>query len=217
MSAHCCSSEPSPSASPIDPWWRRALWIALIVNAAMFAVELAAGELADSRSLQADAIDFFADAANYAISLGVAGLALAWRARAALFKGLSLFALGGFVAVSTTLSALQGSAPHAPTIGIVGTAALIANLAVAALLYRWRAGDANMRSVWICTRNDVIANLAVLAAALGVFGSGTRWPDLIVAFVMAGLSLTGGWRIIRLAWSEMSDSGPARPLTANPR
>ena len=205
MSAHCCSNDPAPAAPVVDPWWRRALWIALMVNAAMFAVELAAGELADSRSLQADAIDFFSDAANYAISLGVAGLALAWRARAALFKGISLFALGLFVAVSTLLAAVQGSAPHAPTMGMIGVAALIANLSVAGLLYRWRDGDSNMRSVWICTRNDVIANLAVLGAALGVFGSGTRWPDLAVAAIMAALSLTGGWKIIRLAQGELRD------------
>ena len=203
MSAHCCDHEVKAQVPVIDPWWRRALWIALIVNAAMFAVELAAGELADSRSLQADAIDFFADAANYAISLGVAGLALHWRARAALFKGVSLLALGAFVAIATLMAAVDGSAPDAPTIGAVGSAALVANLAVAALLYRWRAGDSNMQSVWICTRNDVIANIAVLFAALGVFGTGTRWPDLAVAGVMALLSLTGGWRITRIAMAEL--------------
>lgn len=212
MSAHCCSKDPAPATPVVDIWWRRALWIALLVNAVMFAVELVAGELADSRSLQADAIDFFADAANYAISLGVAGLALAWRARAALFKGMSLFALGIFVAGATALAAIQGSAPHAPTIGLIGVAALIANLAVAGLLYRWRDGDANMRSVWICTRNDAIANLAVLGAALGVFGTGSRWPDLAVAAIMASLSLTGGWKIIRLAMAEIRDDARPQPV-----
>ena len=217
MSAHCCSKETAAPAPVVDVWWRRALWIALIVNVVMFAIELAAGELADSRSLQADAIDFFADAANYAISLGVAGLALAWRARAALFKGISLFALGLFVTVATSLAAVQGSTPHAPSIGLIGIAALIANLAVAGLLYRWRDGDANMRSVWICTRNDAIANLAVLGAALGVFGTGTRWPDLAVAAIMAALSLTGGWKIMRLAVNELREAerDPASGLSVN--
>lgn len=219
MSARCCSKNPTPATPVVDVWWRRALWIALVVNGVMFAVELAAGELADSRSLQADAIDFFADAANYAISLGVAGLALAWRARAALFKGVSLFALGMFVAGATVLAAIQGSAPHAPTIGLIGVAALVANLAVAGLLYRWRDGDANMRSVWICTRNDAIANLAVLGAALGVFGTGSRWPDLAVAAIKASLSLTGGWKIIRLAMDEMKEAALAQSgaLPVNPQ
>lgn len=203
MSAHCCNHSPTPEPSSIDPSWRRALWIALVVNALMFAVEFTAGGLADSRSLQADAIDFFADGANYAVSLGVAGLTLAWRARAALFKGISLLALGGYVLVGAGISAVEGSSPDAPAIGGIGALALVANVAVAALLYRWRSGDANMQSVWICTRNDVIANVAVLVAAVGVFGSGTRWPDLAVATAMAVLSLAGGIRIVRLALSEI--------------
>jgi len=203
MSAHCCNHGSTPEPSTVDVRWRRALWIALVVNAAMFSVEFMAGELADSRSLQADSIDFFADAANYAISLGVAGLALAWRARAALFKGITLLGLGVYVLVGAGLSAVEGSSPDAPAIGIIGALALVANVAVAALLYRWRSGDANMQSVWICTRNDAIANIAVLAAAFGVFGTGTRWPDLAVATAMALLSLTGGMRIVRLALSEM--------------
>lgn len=203
MSAHCCNHGPTPEPTTADPWWRRALWLALVVNAVMFAVEIAAGEIADSRALQADAIDFFADSANYALSLGVAGLALAWRARAALFKGISLLALGGYVLIGAGVSALAGSTPHAPAIGAIGSLALLANLSVAAILYRWRSGDANMQSVWICTRNDAIANIAVLVAALGVFGTGTRWPDLAVATAMAVLSLTGGWRIVRLALTEL--------------
>ena len=203
LSAHCCSHSANPEPTHLDPKWRQALWIALFVNGAMFAVELAAGELADSRSLQADAIDFFADAANYAISLGVAGLALAWRARAALFKGISLLALGGFVAIATLLAAVEGSQPQPYVIGGIGIAALVANLAVAALLFRWRSGDANMRSVWLCTRNDAIANVAVVFAALGVFGTGTRWPDLIVASIMALLSLSAGIKIIRLSLAEL--------------
>lgn len=201
MSAHCCAT---PKKLALDPLWRRALWIALIVNAGMFVGELAAGEIADSRSLQADALDFFGDAANYAISLGVAGLALAWRARAALVKGVTLVALGGYVMVGALLAAVGGASPQPHIMGAVGVAALVANVAVALMLYRFREGDANMRSVWICSRNDAIANIAVVAAAIGVFGTGTAWPDLVVAAIMATLGISGGIKIIRLAWGELS-------------
>lgn len=201
MSAICCGPAKKPA---VDPRWRRALWIALIVNAGMFVAELAAGEIADSRSLQADALDFFGDAANYAISLGVAGLALAWRARAALVKGITLAALGGYVMIGALLAAIGGASPKAEIMGVVGIAALIANVAVALILYRFRDGDANMRSVWICSRNDAIANIAVVGAAVGVFGTGTAWPDLIVAAIMATLGISGGVKIIRLALVELS-------------
>ena len=211
MSASCCAPKPNPNNSP---QWRRALWIALFVNAAMFAVELAAGELADSRALQADALDFFGDAANYAISLGVAGLALAWRAKAALVKGLTLMALGGYVIAAAVLAIFQGASPEPVVMGTVGVAALFANVAVALMLYRFRNGDANMRSVWICSRNDAVANIAVVAAALGVFGTGTAWPDLIVASIMATLGLTGGWKIVRLASHELREL-PTPVVVAN--
>lgn len=201
MSASCCASPKKPA---VDPRWRRALWIALIVNATMFLAELGAGEIADSRALQADALDFFGDAANYAISLGVAGMALAWRARAALVKGVTLALLGGYVIVGALLAAVDGSSPQAEIMGGVGIAALAANVGVAFMLYRFREGDANMRSVWICSRNDAIANIAVVAAAFGVFGTGNAWPDLIVATIMATLGISGGVKIIRLAWSELA-------------
>ena len=201
MSASCCGTAKKPA---VDPRWRHALWIALIVNAGMFVAELAAGEIADSRSLQADALDFFGDAANYAISLGVAGLALAWRARAALVKGITLAALGSYVMIGALLAAIGSASPKAEIMGAVGIAALIANVAVALMLYRFREGDANMRSVWICSRNDAIANIAVVGAAIGVFGTGTAWPDLIVAAIMATLGISGGVRIIRLALIELT-------------
>lgn len=200
MSANCCGPARKPA---VDPRWRRVLWIALVVNAGMFVTELAAGEIADSRSLQADALDFFGDAANYAISLGVAGLALAWRARAALVKGITLAALGVYVMIGALLAAIGGASPRAEIMGAVGIAALLANVAVALMLFRFRKGDANMRSVWICSRNDAIANIAVVGAAVGVFGTGTAWPDLIVAAIMATLGISGGVKIIRLALMEL--------------
>jgi Co/Zn/Cd efflux system component len=169
----------------------------------MFLIEMYAGSAADSRALMADALDFFGDAANYAISLVVAGMALAIRAKAALLKGATLFALGGFVLVGSVYAALTGTSPQPQTMGIIGSLALVANAAVALLLYGFRAGDANMRSVWICSRNDAIGNVAVVAAAAGVFGTGTAWPDLIVAAILAALGLSGGWQIMREASREL--------------
>lgn len=204
--AGCCEHNScASSAGPkVDPVWRRALWIALIVNGGMFAAEITAGFAASSSALQADALDFFADAANYAISLGVAGMGLAVRSRAALFKGLTLLLLGAWVVGSAAWRAATGGAvPEADVMGIVGFIALLANAGVALMLFRFRRGDADMRSVWICSRNDAIGNVAVMLAALGVFGTGTLWPDVIVAAIMAGLAITGGWSIVRQALSEM--------------
>jgi Co/Zn/Cd efflux system component len=205
MASTCCHHDhcSAPEPGGADPGWRRALWIALGVNAGMFLMEIAAGVAAGSASLQADALDFAGDAANYAISLGVAGMALAWRARAALAKGLSLAVLAVWVLGGTVWHALAGTLPSAGTMGVVGVLALAANAGVALMLYRWRGGDANMRSVWICSRNDAIGNVAVVLAALGVFGTGTGWPDIIVASVMAALGLSGGWQIVRQAVAEL--------------
>lgn len=207
----CNSCDDDAPSTTVDPRWRRALWIALIINALMFVVELYSGSAADSHALRADALDFFGDAANYAISLLVAGMALAWRARAALLKGATLALLGVYVLVGAGLAAINGSAPQSETMGIIGVLALAANVGVALMLYRFRIGDANMRSVWICSRNDAVGNVAVVAAALGVFGTGTAWPDLIVAAVLALLGLSGGWQIIRQARGELRHT-PASQL-----
>lgn len=203
----CASAKPDPNNSPT---WRRALWIALAVNGIMFAVEMAAGVAGGSKALQADALDFLGDSANYAISLGVAGMAIAWRARAALFKGATLALLGLYVLAATAWAVWNGRMPEAEVMGLVGIAALVANAIVALLLFRFRDGDANMRSVWICSRNDVIGNLAVVLAAAGVFGTGTAWPDLIVAGVMAILGITGGVQIVTQARSELSSADQIR-------
>jgi Co/Zn/Cd efflux system component len=204
--ACCHDSACSAAASPDtrnSPQWRRALWIALVVNAGFFVTEIVAGAAAGSAALQADALDFFGDAANYAISLGVAGMALQWRARAAVAKGGTLIALALWVLGSTAWHAFHGALPHAEVMGVVGVTALIANGSVALMLYRFRTGDANMRSVWICSRNDTVGNFAVMLAALGVFGTGTGWPDVIVAAIMGGLGLWGGWQIVSQARSEL--------------
>jgi Co/Zn/Cd efflux system component len=154
-------------------------------------------------SLQADALDFFGDAANYGLSLSVLSLALAWRARAALVKGVSMGLFGVWVIGAAVASVLAGGTPHAATMGGVGFAALVANVGVAVMLYRYRDGDANMRSVWLCTRNDALGNVAVMLAALGVFGTGSLWPDVAVAAVMASLALSAAGQTITSALREL--------------
>jgi Co/Zn/Cd efflux system component len=201
MSADCCASECSSSSR--SPRFRRALWIALVVNAAMFAVELAAGLSAGSVALLADAVDFLGDAANYAISLVVLGLLPAWSARVALVKGVTMGGYGLFVLAQTGAHAVSGNVPEPATMGAVALLALVANVGVAVLLYTFREGDANMRSVWLCSRNDAIGNVAVLVAAAGVLGTGTAWPDLLVALVMAVLGLTAARTVIVHAVREL--------------
>ena len=213
MAGGCCGGCAGPTDKDDDRAWRRVLWIALVINAGMFGVEIVAGVAAHSASLKADALDFLGDAANYAISLGVAGMALRWRASAALAKGVSLVLLGLWVLGYTVWMAASGMLPGAETMGIVGVAALIANLICAALLWRHRSGDANRQSVWICSRNDAIGNVAVVAAAFGVFGTGTGWPDIAVAAILAGLGVSGGWQIIRKARVELAQSAPNRKRT----
>lgn len=203
MSDNCCANTIETGNALDDKRWRRILWIALTLNATMFFIEMSAGVQSESRALQADALDFFGDAANYAISLGVAGMALAWRSRAALFKGITILIFGLFVLGAALLAFFNGTSPVAETMGIVGALALLVNVGVALMLYRYRTGDANMRSVWLCSRNDAISNVAVIAAALGVAGTGSAWPDLCVAAIMSGLAITSGIQIIGQARNEL--------------
>jgi Co/Zn/Cd efflux system component len=212
MGAECCHNH---SADPHrgNPAYRRVLWAVLAVNAIMFAVEIGAGLAAGSASLQADALDFLGDASNYAISLFVVGMALRYRATAALAKGGTMGLFGVWVIATAVWHATHGTLPNAFTMGAVGFAALAANAASFGLLWAYRGGDANMRSAWICTRNDVLGNLAVLLAALGVFGTGTGWPDVVVAAIMAGLALQGAWLVIRQSLTELRQPLPVRIAT----
>lgn len=207
----CCQTPAPTPAAHNDPRWRAILWVALIANAAMFLVEIVAGVAADSRALQADALDFFGDAANYAVSLGVAGMALAWRARAALVKAATMLGFGLWVVGYAIYGFLGGADPEPQTMGLIGALALAINIAVALLLFRYRTGDANMRSVWVCSRNDAIGNVAVLAAALGVFGTGQAWPDLLVASIMAGLAIWGSVEVFGQARSELAGTRRTAP------
>lgn len=199
MSDSCCAP-PAPSA---DPRYRKILWIALVLNAAMFLVEIFGSMRSGSVSLLADAIDFLGDAANYGISLAVLGLAIGWRARASLVKAACMAGFGLFVLGRAIWSFLQEGVPEPLTMGFVAVLALGVNLGVALMLYRYRTGDSNMRSVWICSRNDALGNIAVAAAALGVLGTGRAWPDLVVATGMALLALSGAWTVTRLARQEL--------------
>ena len=211
MSAACCPPPAPQHQVTSPPGYRRILWLALAINFAMFGVEVASGIGAGSVSLLADSLDFLGDAANYGVSLFVLGMALHWRARASLVKGATMAAFGLWVIFVTARHAIAGTVPDAPVMGVVGVVALVANFTVAALLYRFRNGDSNMASVWICTRNDVIGNLAVMLAALGVFGAGAGagWPDFVVGAVMAGLALHGAWQILRQALSELRGTSTA--------
>jgi Co/Zn/Cd efflux system component len=210
MSHSCCETGHAASAAPTSPRYRRVLWAALWINAVMFVVELASGWRAGSVSLLADAIDFFGDAANYGVSLLVLGMALSWRARAAWVKGASMGAFGLFVLGKAAWTAYTGGVPEPVTMGVVGALALLANISVAVMLYAWREGDANMRSVWLCSRNDAIGNLAVMAAALGVFGTGHGWPDIAVATIMALLALSAAGSVMRQARAELRTVAPTR-------
>lgn len=195
--------------------YRRVLWFALIVNGAMFFGEMAGAYLSKSVALQADALDFLGDAANYGISLAVVGMHLAWRARAAMVKGLSMGLFGLWVIGTTVWRIAEGGVPEAHIITGVGVLALAANLAVTVALFKFREGDANMRSVWLCSRNDAIANVAVIAAGGGVWLTGTFWPDVAVGGIIAGLALFASAEVIRRARGELRQAREPLPAAGD--
>jgi Co/Zn/Cd efflux system component len=208
MSAHChshCDTESN------DPRYRRILWIALALNLAMFIVELAGGLASGSVSLLADAIDFFGDAANYGVSLAVLSTGVVIRAKAALFKAACMLGFGLFVIGKAAWSARAGIPPEAITMGVVGLMALCVNVSVAAMLYAYRNGDANMQSVWLCSRNDAISNIAVICAAFGVFGTASAWPDIAVASVMGLLAISSAVTVFQSARQELASASHHAP------
>jgi len=198
--AGCCGGDAKFDGVSDD--YKRRLWIVIALNATMFAVEMIAGHVAKSQALQADALDFAGDALTYGISLAVIGASLHARTNAALFKGFSLLLMGLWVFGSTVYRVFYVGVPTAEIMGAVGFLALLTNLASVFLLVRYKDGDANVRSVWLCSRNDAIGNVAVMFAALGVWGTATGWPDLIVATIMAGLFLSSAFQIVRQALAE---------------
>ncbi|MBO6639274.1 MAG: cation transporter [Roseitalea sp.] len=199
--AGCCNTK-SAVFDGMSTDYKRRLWGVIAINAVMFAIEMGAGHWAGSQALKADALDFFGDALTYGISLAVIGSSLSVRANAALFKGVSLLVMGVWVFGSTFYAVFVAGVPSAPVMGVIGLLALAANVASVMLLVAYKDGDANVRSVWLCSRNDAIGNVAVMIAALGVWGTATGWPDLIVAAIMAGLFLTSAFQIIRQATDE---------------
>ena len=200
MSASCCRQE--HKFDGMSPVYMRVLWVVIAINATMFCIEMAAGVMAGSQALQADALDFLGDTLTYGLSLYVIGKSLRARTAAALFKGVTLALMGLWVFGDTLYAVLVLGVPRAEIMGLVGFLALAANLASVLLLLRFRNGEANVRSVWLCSRNDAIGNVAVILAASGVWASGTAWPDLAVAAAMAGLFLWSATLIILQAVRE---------------
>lgn len=205
----CCEPELKPTA---PPGYRRVLVAVLMINIVMFLVEALAGWVTGSRALRADALDFLGDAATYGLTLWAISQSFAWRIRAARIKGFSLLVLGLLVLADSIVAMVAGVTPAAPMMGLVGLLAMTANLTSLALLFRYRGGDANIRSVWLCSRNDVIANLLVITAAGLVWVSGSRWPDLIVAVAIAALFTHSAVSILKQAGEEERLAG----ATQNP-
>lgn len=198
--AGCCGHDAKFDGVSTD--YKRRLWLVIAINAAMFVVEMTAGHFSGSQALQADALDFAGDALTYGISLAAIGASLQTRSLAALGKGISLLLMGVWVMGSTLYQVFGPGVPDAPVMGVVGAMALAANLISVMILVKYKDGDANVRSVWLCSRNDAIGNVAVLFAALGVWGTSTGWPDLIVAGIMAALFLSSAWQILHQAMAE---------------
>jgi Co/Zn/Cd efflux system component len=203
MGADCCAH--GTTFEGLSAEYKRRLWLVITINASMFLVEMGAGALAGSQALQADALDFFGDATTYGISLAVLGTSIQIRARAAILKALSLTAMALWVLGSTAYHVIVLGIPRAEIMGAIGVLALAANVASVLILMRYKDGDANVRSVWLCSRNDAIGNVAVMAAALAVCGTATKWPDLLVAAIMAGLFLTSSIQILRQSFREIRE------------
>lgn len=211
MSASCCSENKEFDGA--SRGFRRALWAVIAINAVMFGVEMLAGAAAQSQALKADALDFAGDAATYGLSLWVIGRPALWRANAALIKAGSLFVMGGAILSLALYRAFFATQPDAGMMGGIAILALIANLVSVAILMRWRNGDANVRSVWLCSRNDAIGNVAVFGSAGLVAVTGTHWPDVAVAAIMAGLFVSSAVQILIRALEErrLAAAVPAMP------
>jgi len=212
--AACGCHDGLPRFDGVDPRYKSILWTVIAINGAMFLTEIIAGQLAGSQALKADALDFLGDTVTYGLSLAVIGASLRTRATAALLKGLSLSLMALWVFGSTIYHTIILGLPSAELMGGIAVLALAANLGSVLLLLRYKDGDANVRSVWLCSRNDAIGNVVVMVAAAGVWGTGTAWPDLGVAALMAGIFVTSSMQILRQAWAEYRGDFRAHPLAA---
>ncbi|WP_394688228.1 cation transporter [Hoeflea sp.] len=212
---HACGCSGNPKFDGVDPAYKRILWLVIAINATMFIVEMSAGKLAGSQALQADALDFLGDALTYGLSLAVIGMSPKTRSMAALLKGMSLALMGLWVFGSTVYQVLILGVPEAQIMGLIGLLALAANLASVFLLMRYKDGDANVRSVWLCSRNDAIGNVAVMIASVAVWFTLSAWPDLIVAAIMAGLFLRSAQLILVQAWQELRSGEDLRAIESH--
>ena len=199
----CCSSN-----QPIhqSPRYKKALWIVLVLNLSMFFVEIVTGIKSGSTSLLSDSLDFLGDSANYLISLIVLPMALSYRAKASMVKGLTMGVFGLFILITTIYRAFYGEVPSYSEMSIVGFLALLVNVSALLILLKFRDGDSNVRSVWVCSRNDAIGNMAVILAGIAVYFFQSKYPDLIVAFILAFLALQASQEIIKRAWVELKVS-----------
>ncbi len=202
----CCSHDHSHDLKfdPKNIAFKKVLWIALILNLSMFFVEVIFGVLSHSLSLRADAIDFLGDSASYFISLFVINSAVTTKAKVSMGKALFMIVFGGWILVEAAMRFFSHQVPESFTMSWVGAMALIVNGICAYLLFKFKDGDSNMQSVWLCSRNDAIGNLGVMLASLGVFWWGTQWPDLVVAILMASLAVQSGFQVLRSARNELA-------------
>jgi cation diffusion facilitator family transporter len=203
----CPSCEAAKDLAPVAPAYRRALWLVVLLNAGYGVVEIVGGFLSGSQALKADALDFLGDGLITFLGLLAIGWSLAWRARAALIQGVFLGVLGVGVLGTTLYRVLVQRMPQAELMGILGVIALGVNVAAALVLIPHRRGDANIRAVWLFSRNDAIGNAAVVAAAGLVAWTGTPWPDIAVALAIAGLFLQSSWSIVRDARGDLAQAG----------
>ncbi|MBI1326340.1 MAG: cation transporter [Alphaproteobacteria bacterium] len=202
----CCGHANNLRFDGMDKRYIRTLWIVIIINALMFVVEMAGGTAADSMGLQADALDFFADTVTYGITLWAIGKPLSVRANAAFMKGISLVVIAAYVLLASLYRVFVLETPVALTMGIIGALAFAANLASVLLLYRYRKGDSNIQSVWLCSRNDMIGNAVIILAAAGVYATASPWPDLAIAFLLAGLFMNSAIKILRQSIQERKEA-----------
>ncbi|WP_419852513.1 cation diffusion facilitator family transporter [Actinobacillus pleuropneumoniae] len=198
----CSANTPTHQSSK----YKKALWIVLILNLSMFFVEIVMGVKSGSTSLLSDSLDFLGDSANYLISLIVLPMALSYRAKASMIKGLTMGGFGLFILMTTIYRVFYGEMPSSSEMSIVGFLALLVNVSAVLILLKFRDGDSNVRSVWVCSRNDAIGNVAVILAGMAVYLFQSKYPDLIVAFVLAFLALQASQEIIKRAWAELKVS-----------
>ena len=187
----------------ISPGYKRALLAVIAINATMFVVEMWAGVASGSQALKADALDFAGDTATYTLSLLVIGASIRTRAITSLIKSASLAAIALAILITTLLRFMEGGAPEAQTMSLIALLALAANVASVFILLKWRDGDSNVRSVWLCSRNDAIGNVAVILAGILVAATASPLPDLIVALLLAGIFLRSSFAITVQAISEL--------------